>query len=209
LDLGAGEGSATQLFLEAGAKVTAVDISQGQLEILRQTCARFGDKLSVRCEDINDTLRTETKKYDIVVAISFLHHVPDVIDLTRKALTLLKPNGQFFAFQDPLRYDSLALTTRAFSFCAFYFWRIFKGDLVAGTKRFIRRRRGIYDDSVQDNAEYHVVRNGVDQDAIAQFVEGEGWHCEIVRYFTTQNAFFQALGAGLGMKNTFAVIVRK
>jgi 2-polyprenyl-3-methyl-5-hydroxy-6-metoxy-1,4-benzoquinol methylase len=209
LDLGAGEGSATQLFLEAGAKVTAVDISTTQLDSLRERCAKFGDRLSVRCEDINDTLTNETKQYDIVVTISFLHHVPDVVDLTEKAIRLLKPHGQFFAFQDPLRYDSLTSTTRAFSFVAFYFWRIFKGDLVNGMKRFIRRRRGEYDDSVYDNAEYHVVRNGVDQDAIARFVEGQGFHCQIVRYFSTQNPLFQSIGAALGMKNTFAVIAQK
>src|SRR5712664_2984242 len=50
LDLGAGEGSATQLFLQAGANVTAVDISARQLDVLRTTCARFGDRLSIRCE---------------------------------------------------------------------------------------------------------------------------------------------------------------
>ena len=209
LDLGAGEGSATKLFLEAGANVTAVDISSHQLEVLRMTCARFGDKLSVRCEDISDTLQTEKKEYDIVVAISFLHHVPDDLGLIRQAIKLLTPHGQFFAFQDPLRYDSLGYSTRAFSFMAFYFWRIFKGDLVGGLKRFIRRQRGIYDDSIHDNAEYHIVRNGVDQDAILKFVKGQGLQCEIVRYFSTQNSFFQFLGSALGMKNTFAVIVRK
>jgi SAM-dependent methyltransferase len=209
LDLGAGEGSATKLFLEAGAKVTAVDISRHQLDVLSTTCARFGDKLSVRCEDISDVLKSDEKKYDIVVAISFLHHVPDDVGLIRQAIGLLGPHGQFFAFQDPLRYDSLGFSTRAFSFVAFYWWRIFKGDLVNGMKRFVRRSRGIYDESVQDNAEYHVVRNGVDQEAIVNFVRGEGLQCELVSYFSTQNAFFQRLGSALGMKNTFAVIVRK
>src|SRR5262249_16266862 len=112
-------------------------------------------------------------------------------------------------FQDPLRYDTLSYTTRAFSFMAFYFWRIFKGDLVGGMKRFIRRQRGIYDDSIYDNAEYHVVRNGVDQNAIVALVKGKGLECELVRYFSTQNSFFQVVGSALGMKNTFAVIARK
>lgn len=61
LDLGAGEGSATKLFLEAGATVTAVDVSRYQLDALRTTCARFGDKLSVRCEDIGDTLKSASR----------------------------------------------------------------------------------------------------------------------------------------------------
>src|SRR3989442_4290699 len=40
LDLGAGEGSLTQPFLELGAKVTAIDISHSQLDTLKSTCER-------------------------------------------------------------------------------------------------------------------------------------------------------------------------
>ena len=103
LDLGAGEGSATLPFLELGARVTAVDISSSQLESLRTKCARFGDRLQVRCADVNEAIKTECEKYDVVVANSFLHHVPDYLGLIAETLALLNPGGQFFSFQDPLR----------------------------------------------------------------------------------------------------------
>jgi len=209
LDLGAGEGSATLPFLELGAMVTAVDISSSQLNVLQSRCERFGDRLEVRCEDIADTLKDKHTKYDIVVANSFLHHIPDYVGMITEAISLIAPGGQFFSFQDPLRYDSVGKPTMIFSTLAYFSWRLFKGDVVGGLKRRLRRRRGIYlEDSVHDNAEYHVTRNGVDQDAIYRLFEDRGFDCNIVRYFSTQSRLFQPIGSALGVKNTFAVIAR-
>jgi SAM-dependent methyltransferase len=210
LDLGAGEGSATLPFLELGARVTAVDISSSQLSALQSRCGRFGHRLETRCEDIGAALKAEHDRYDIVVANSFLHHVPDYLGLVADATTLLDPGGQFLSFQDPLRYDSVGKPTRIFSELAYLSWRVLKGDLVGGLKRRLRRRRGVYlEDSIYDNAEYHVTRNGVDQDAICGLLEEAGFDSDIVRYFSTQNRFFQRVGTALGVRNTFAVVARR
>jgi SAM-dependent methyltransferase len=210
LDLGAGEGSVTLPFLHLGATVTAVDISSSQLDVLRGRCKRFGDRLKVRCEDIADTLKAERDKYDIIVVNSFLHHIPDYIGMIREAIALLAPCGQFFSFQDPLRYDSVGTPTMIFSNAAYLSWRLFEGDVVGGLKRHLRRRHGIYlEDSVFDNVEYHVIRNGVDQDAIYRLFKERGYECNIVRYFSTQSRLFQPIGTAVGLKNTFAVIARR
>jgi SAM-dependent methyltransferase len=210
LDLGAGEGSATLPFLELGAKVVAIDISSNQLDTLKTKCNNFGDMLEVRCEDINDTLKDNREKYDIVVVNSFLHHVPDYLEMIRKATMFLNPHGQFFSFQDPLRYDSVGRGTMTFSTLAYFSWRIFKGDLLGGLRRRIRRSRGIYlEDSVYDNAEYHVTRNGVDQDAIRGLLKERGFDCDIVSYFSTLSRLFQPIGSLFGMKNSFAVVAQK
>ncbi len=210
LDLGAGEGSTTLPFLELGARVTAVDISSSQLDVLRSRCGRFGDNLIVRCEDIADTLRAERGKYDIIVANSFLHHIPDYTGMIKKAITLLTPRGQFLSFQDPLRYDSLGRVNMMFSTASYFSWRVFRGDVVGGIKRRFRRRRGIYyDDSIFDNTEYHVTRNGVDQDGIKELFDAVGYDCEVVRYFSTQSRLFQSIGTRFNAKNTFAVIARR
>jgi len=210
LDLGAGEGSVTLPFLELGAKVVAVDISKSQLDTLKTRCNNFGNMLEVRCEDINDTLKDNSEKYDIIVVNSFLHHVPDYLGMIREATMILNPHGQFFSFQDPLRYDSAGKATMIFSKLAYFSWRVFKGDVIGGLRRRIRRSRGIYlEDSVHDNAEYHVTRNGVDQDAIRVLFEDQGFDCNIVSYFSTQSRLFQPIGAMLSMKNTFAVLAQK
>ncbi len=210
LDLGAGEGSATLPFLDLGARVTAVDISRSQLDVLRSKCEHFGDRLAVRCEDIAVTLKAKHDNYDIIVANSFLHHVPDYMGMIREAITLLAPWGQFFSFQDPLRYDSVGKSTMIVSTLAYFSWRVFKGDVVGGLTRRLRRMRGVYlEDSIYDNTDYHVTRNGVDQDAICRLFKELGFDCSIARYFSTQSRLFQPIGTVLGVKNTFAVIARR
>lgn len=210
LDLGAGEGSVTLPFLELGAKVVAVDISKSQLEALKSKCDSYGEMLEIRCEDINITLEDKSKKYDIIVVNSFLHHVPDYIGMISEATTILNPSGQFFSFQDPMRYDTVGTGTAALSKLAYFSWRIFKGDVIGGIKRRVRRSRGIYlEDSVHDNTEYHVTRNGVDQNAIRKLFNEQGFNCNIALYFSTQSHFFQLIGSLFMMKNTFAVLAQR
>jgi SAM-dependent methyltransferase len=210
LDLGAGEGSVTLPFLELGAKVVAVDISKSQLDALKTKCGQFRDMLEVRCIDIGEALREKREKYDIVVANSFLHHVPDYLGLIKEAATVLSPHGQFFSFQDPLRYDSVGKATMMFSTLAYISWRIFKGDVLNGIRRRIRRSHGNYlQDSVPDNTEYHITRNGVDQDAIGRLLQEMGFVCNIVPYFSTQSRVFQPIGALCGVTNTFAVVAQR
>ena len=85
-----------------------------------------------------------------------------------------------------------------------------KGDVWGGLQRRLRRRRGVYlADSMHDNAEYHVTRNGVDQEAIRSILEAAGFRCELVRYFSTQSRLFQPLGTVLGVRNTFAIIAQR
>ena len=144
LDLGAGEGSVTLPLLELGARVTAIDLSSSQLETLGRRCERFRDRLELRCEDVNETLRARSQQYDVIVANSFLHHIPDYLGLIREATGLLGSSGQFFSFQDPLRYDTLGKPSKAFCDLAYFSWRIFKGDVWGGLRRRIRRSRGVY-----------------------------------------------------------------
>lgn len=210
LDLGAGEGSVTLPFLELGAKVIAVDISQRQLDTLREKCRGYADRLEIRCGDINEILNDPNVKFDVVAVNSFLHHIPDYLTLIDRCAANLSPRGIFFSFQDPLRYDTVALPARWFTDIGYLLWRMSrgsKGDVLGGIRRRIRRRRGIYlDDCRQDNAEYHMVRNGVDQHAIKEVLEKRGFECQLISYYSTQNSVFQPIGAALGIKNTFAML---
>jgi SAM-dependent methyltransferase len=210
LDLGAGEGSATLPFLELGAHVTAVDISESQLAVLVQKCGQFATRLQVCREDINEILEGNEERYDIVVMNSFVHHIPDYLALFKKSVAVLQPNGLIFSFQDPLRYDALGRGSFYFSMGGYFFWRLFQGNYLQGLRTRIRRLRGIYvPGSKEDDAEYHVTRNGVDQDAIAQLLASESFTCEIIRYFSTQSSMFQRLGLFFGVKNTFAIIAQR
>lgn len=210
LDLGAGEGSVTIPFLELGARVTAVDLSESQLSGLRSKCSGFEDRLQVKCQDVLEVLKNAPHGYDIIVANSFLHHVPDYLGLVRAAVVRLSPSGQFFSFQDPVRADSIGRAGRLYCSAAYCSWRLFKGDLLGGVLRRLRRSRGVYlEDCPEDNAEYHAVRSGVDQDAIAQLLRESGLQCRVIRYFSTQSRLFQSLGTLIGITNTFAVVASR
>lgn len=210
LDLGAGEGSATIRFLELGARVTAVDISESQLRDLRRRGQRYGDRLRVHCEEIAATMQREGEVYDVVVMNSFIHHIPDYLGAIRNLLPLLGPHGQFFSFQDPLRYDTLERHTYVFSQLAYFSWRMFQGNLWRGFKTRVRRIRGVYiAGSPEDDAEYHVTRNGVDHAAIAQLLEAEGFDRTVVRYCSTQSPLFQRIGESLAMENTFSITAQR
>ena len=213
LDLGAGEGSVTLPFLELGARVTAVDISSRQLDVLREKCKRHSDRLEARCEDINDTLENCAEKYDIIAVNSFLHHIPDYLSMIDRCTSLLTQHGIFFSFQDPLRYDTVAFSSRVFTDVGYFLWRCSKGskgDVVGGIRRRLRRRRGIYlDDCPSDNAEYHITRNGVDHHAIEELLKKRGFDCRIIKYYSTQNRVFQPIGAALGIRNTFGVVAHR
>src|SRR5262245_23110089 len=145
LDLGAGEGSVTLPFLELGAHVVAVDISEGQLAELRRKTTGHAGELEVRCQDVLEALEAfaaEPRRFDVVLVNSFLHHIPDYLAMIRQCAAVLDAGGQFFSFQDPLRYDTLGRFTSAFNTAAYASWRVFKGDLVGGLKRRLRRSRG-------------------------------------------------------------------
>jgi len=210
LDMGAGEGTATLPFLELGGEVTAVDSSEDQLKMLQNKCTKFSHALDIRCIDICEFLKSEDNTYDIVMFNSFLHHIPDYIDLLGKTMPVLKSGGCIYSFQDPMYYDSVKIIDSIYSNLAYFFWRICQDDAFRGMWRWLRRRAGIYKEhSVHDNAEYHVVRNGVNQIEIKEFLENNSFKCELVPYFSTQNGFFQILGDFFKFKNTFAIIAIK
>ncbi len=207
LDLGAGEGSTTLRWLELGARVTAVDASESQIEALRARCAGYAERLDVRCQDVGRALAEIDGEYDVVVASAFLHHVPDYLGLIRRATELLAGWGQVLTFEDPLRYDTVGWPTRAFCALGYSTWRVSRGGLWAGLGRWLRRRRGVFlDASAHDNADYHSLRAGLDQEAIRSLFEELGYDCRVEPYLSVQSRWFQALGDVLGLHNTFAVV---
>lgn len=210
LDLGAGEGSVTVPMLQLGARVTAVDISPSQLGEMERKCRQFAERITIHCKDVNEFLAETGEEYDIVVANSFLHHVPDYLGMIGRAVKLLGENGQFFSFQDPMRYDTLPVFTRLYSGAAYAGWRLFDGDVIGGLKRYVRRKRGVYlDDSPEDNTEFHATRNGVDQDAIAGLLKERGFTVRMIPYFSTHHPVFQKIGEKLGVADTFGIIAER
>lgn len=210
LDMGAGEGMLTLPFLEMGAAVTAADATPAMLDTLALRAAGSKSRLSLAAGDIFETLEQcgrRGQRFDIICASSFLHHIPDYLKLCRLSAGLIRPGGAFFTFQDPLRYDTLDRRTYWFDRLSYFIWRLSQGNYLRGIKTRLRRLSGTYrQDLAEDMAEYHVVRSGVDQEAIQKLFEANGFACEIQKYWSTQSTPFQRVGTRLGLLNTFAVI---
>ena len=213
LDMGAGEGMLTLPFLKMGASVTAVDATRALLDVLVARAAGFKSRLTPVVGDIFETLEQYKKtgrQFDLICASSFLHHVPDYLKLCGMSAHLIRPGGVFFTFQDPLRYDTLGKGTYWFDRTSYFCWRLFQGNYIRGIKTRLRRLRGDYrSDLTEDMTEYHVVRNGVDQESIRHLFETMGFACEIQKYWSTQSTIFQHLGSKLRLANTFSVVATK
>lgn len=206
LDLGAGEGAVTLPFLELGAEVVAVDISSRQLQQLGEKCASFSQHLVLRCDDIA-TVLSEDDTYDIVVANSLLHHIPDYMQIVSRAAHVLREGGCFICFQDPMWKWSMRRKDRLLSSVAYGWWRLGQGDVLRGVWRRLRRMLGHYSTaSIHDNVEYHAVRQGVNQHAITSFLESRGFECQLFEYCSFHSDGLQPLGERWGVRNTFGLL---
>lgn len=213
LDMGAGDGALTVPYLELGAKVTAADVTVGFLQSLKQRSRAYHESLTVIPGDIFETLRelsANGQQFDLVCASSFLHHIPDYLELCRLACRLVRKGGIFFTFQDPLRYDTVGRLDRMTERAGYFWWRCFQGNYLRGINTRFRRLFGVYrPDLPEDSAEYHVVRSGIDEVAVQKLLTSEGFECEIRPYWSTHSLFFQHLGEKLKLVSNFAVLAKK
>lgn len=97
LDLGCGSGQVTMRLAEAGAQVTAVDVSP-EMILRLESNARIEqlDGVIAVVSPIEDFV-LETESVDLVVSNYALHHLrdPDKRDLARSVLGWLRPGGRF------------------------------------------------------------------------------------------------------------------
>ena len=97
LEIGCGIGTDTMNFARAGARVTAIDLSDRSLEIAKKRAEVFGlDNIEFHhgnAEALADTIGEEP--YDLVYSFGVLHHTPDPQAAFRGIRQFLKPDGTF------------------------------------------------------------------------------------------------------------------
>jgi SAM-dependent methyltransferase len=147
------------------------------------------------------------QRFGLVLFASVLHHIPDYQAALELAADRLLPGGAIVTVQDPIWYPRVPKRVRVFADIAYMSWRIGRGSYVRGISTRLRRMRGVIDKrNPSDMVEYHVVRQGVDDEAIAQTLEKRFAQVRLVRYWSTQSGIWQRIGWRLGLKNTFAVV---
>ena len=93
LDVGCGSGIATQLLAEAGAQVTAVDLTQWAVETTRRRLAAFGLEADVRQADA-EALPFAEASFDLVFSWGVIHHSSDMDRALGELVRVCRPGGQ-------------------------------------------------------------------------------------------------------------------
>ncbi len=91
LEVGCGAGPLTELLIDAGANVTAVDVSSGMIELAR---ARLNGRASLLVADISEPLAfADDASFDIVVGSLVLHYIERWEPVLEEFRRVLRPGG--------------------------------------------------------------------------------------------------------------------
>jgi SAM-dependent methyltransferase len=205
LEIGAGDGSVTEFLLARGYRVTATEMSRESVEAMQR---RFGTGERFRAlHDPGDLSSLGDSRFDAILFASVLHHIPDYESAVRHAVdSHLRAGGSFVSIQDPPWYPRMNPLTKSFSDVCYLSWRLTQGELLRGLKTRTRRRfSGLSEEAPSDVVEYHVVRNGVDEEALTALLAERFGRVETVRYWSSQGSPQQRLGERLSLTNTFAL----
>jgi len=206
LEVGAGDGAVTERLLALGCEVTGTEMSRHSVETMRN---RFGS--NPRFESVHDPdgdLRSlGDRHFDAVLFASVLHHIPDYLEAIQLAVNgHLRPGGSLVSIQDPLWYPGMPRRALWLTSASYMSWRLTRGNLLRGIGTRLRRwRSGLSEDAPGDAVEYHVVREGVNQDLIREWLKLRFESVGMLAYWSSQGGPQQRLGELLGLVNTFAL----
>lgn len=203
LEVGAGHGTFTQCLLDAGATITVTEASSDSADHLRRV---FGDQIEVLHDKSGEQILQSDARWDLAVMTAVLHHIPDYVGFLDRLATLIADGGAIFTVQDPLYYPRMGRTAHIADRGSYFIWRLAQGNYAHGLATRLRRLRGVYvDDNPSDLVEYHVVRDGVDEEAIAELLKTHFGNVEIFRYWSTQAPVLQRLGGRTRLASTFGI----
>ncbi len=204
LEVGAGHGGYTDSLLAAGCDVTTVDMSRRSLELLR---TRYGQNRHLSTVfDPNLALTEAGEGHSLVVCVSLLHHIPDYTRSLARITDRLARGGSLLALEEPLWYPRVGAMTRTFDRGAYLLWRIGQGKVREGLASMRRRLRGIPLEAERDRiVYYHVVRHGVDEEALRRSLVHRFEHVETFRYWSNHLSVARRPAELMRLTNTFGI----
>jgi SAM-dependent methyltransferase len=208
LEVGAGHGTFIDHLVALGAEVVVTEMSAPSAARLR---ARFrhNPRVSVQL-DPEGVGPSPDERFDLVVCLSVLHHIPDYAAAVARYVAQIGSGGAFVSFQDPLRYSRRAWSSRLLERLLYLAWRLPRGDLQEGLAATVRRARGRHDETrPSDVVEYHVVRDGVDEQRLQALLDGAFAGTELVTYWSAQAGWAQAWGQRFAAPTTFGLVARR
>lgn len=208
LEVGAGHGMFTDHVLAAGADVVVTEMSPRAFALL-DARFRHNPRAQIVYEHDGEEVFRSSNTFNVVLCVSVLHHIPDYMAFLTRVVDRIEPGGSLLSFQDPLYYPRRSSASLRVDRAAFLAWRIGQGSLRRGLATQIRRWRGVYDETMAgDMVEYHVVRQGLDEEAIAAALSSRFSYFCMNRYWSTQSRLLQSVGNRVGSPNTFGITAR-
>lgn len=205
LEIGAGDGTFTSCMIAAGAYITATEASEASADHIRERFAG-SEQVEVMFDETGERVFATNREWDLAVMTSVLHHVPDYLGFLDRLCRLLAAGGGIFTAQDPLYYPRMSAIVHRADRAAFLSWRVLQGNYVQGIKTQLRRLRGVYDDNEPgDVLEYHIVREGLNEEAIKSLLSPRFESFEMFRYWSSQAPLWQWLGERAGFETTFGI----
>ncbi|MGD9584629.1 MAG: bifunctional 2-polyprenyl-6-hydroxyphenol methylase/3-demethylubiquinol 3-O-methyltransferase UbiG [Lysobacterales bacterium] len=96
LDLGCGGGILSEALAVAGARVTAIDLSQEQIEVARLHALESGLAIDYRPCPSAALTEEQPASFDVITCMEMLEHVPEPEAILADCARLLKPGGKLF-----------------------------------------------------------------------------------------------------------------
>lgn len=209
VEIGAGHGTFTGAILRGGATVAITEMSAPSVAVLEQKYAANGAVTVVYDPEATEASRV-ADGCDLVVFVSVLHHIPDYISAVESLTEQIAPGGAFYCAQDPTWYPRRSRRSMVADRGAYMLWRLGQGNIKRGLATRARRMRGVYDESAPaDMVEYHVVRNGVDEQALEGLLRDRFAEVDTWLYWSTQARLLQRLGDRLKWRSTFGIVARR
>jgi 2-polyprenyl-6-hydroxyphenyl methylase/3-demethylubiquinone-9 3-methyltransferase len=96
LDVGCGGGLLAEALARAGAKVTAIDLAPGMIEVARLHAMEQNLEIDYRMVAAEAIAAAEPGSFDVVTCMEMLEHVPAPAQMVATLATLVRPGGAVF-----------------------------------------------------------------------------------------------------------------
>ena len=210
VEVGAGHGTFTETLLAAGASVAVTEMSAPSAAVLTEKFAGNTDVTVVHDPDGTAAADLVAAGCEALVYVSVLHHIPDYLEAVGRAGRRDAGGQRLLLDHGPdlvSRPDTSHPPRRAGQ--GYLAWRIAQGNLRRGlVTRWRRLRHGYGESEPVHMVEFHTVRQGVDQHALAHLLETHFADVELDEYWSTQGRFFQRLGERTSLACTFGITAR-